>query len=94
MYAVSGIQTRDPSNQAAVDLCLGPHGHRDGHGLYLINIIRTLHYNDFKFCYSRFSLVIHTAEDKTTHVVLECTKKHSSRLRYIYTANTRTLTSR
>jgi hypothetical protein len=39
-----------------------------------------LHYADFKFCYTCFSLAIQTTEDKTTHVFLECTKKYSGRL--------------
>jgi hypothetical protein len=29
IYALSGIQTRDPRNQAAADLRLKPHNHRD-----------------------------------------------------------------
>jgi hypothetical protein len=28
-YALRGIRTRDPSNRAAADLSLRPHGHRD-----------------------------------------------------------------
>jgi hypothetical protein len=28
MHALNGMRTRNPSNQAAVDLRLGPHGHR------------------------------------------------------------------
>jgi len=42
MHALSRIQTRDPSNQAPVELRLRPHGHRHGHGLYLTNIRCTM----------------------------------------------------
>jgi len=42
MHALSGIRTRDPSNQAPADLLLGSHGHRDGHGLYLTNMRCTM----------------------------------------------------
>jgi hypothetical protein len=39
IHAPRGIRTRDPSNQAAADLCLRPRGHWDRHigGLRRIN---------------------------------------------------------
>jgi hypothetical protein len=63
MYALSGIRTRNPSNQAAADLRLGPHGHRDVHGLYT-RITNTRCTMPTLFLLYRISLVIHTTEDK------------------------------
>jgi hypothetical protein len=39
IHAFSEIQTRNPSSQVALDLCVRPHDHQDRHTLYLYEII-------------------------------------------------------